>query len=400
MSERPRIVIGDVDFEWDREQGMMLVMGSPVVCMWIETTMAGLMAGLQKMVGTERFAIAAEQSGRESVEGEWQHVILKHPTIEDGIRWVGDASGTCGLGEFELLSMDRDKKEARFRIRSGWEGLYQRALGVSWGSKVMAGRFAGYCSHAFGTYCRAEQTAAISRGDAFDEFVVCPSERTLDQDLEALLSTEKATKADLTAAFNRLRTEVEERSRVEDELRREIEERSRMESELRREVEERKRFEEELRREVEERARIEEELRNKLDLIRRQEDAMRAMATPILQLWEGVLTMPVVGVVDSSRAAQMMENLLEQIAHTHARFTILDLTGVEVLDTSAAGHLLKLVQAARLLGTRCLISGISPGMASTIVALQIELRELETFGTLESALRHAIQQGRQTARAR
>jgi len=159
---------------------------------------------------------------------------------------------------------------------------------------------------------------------------------------------------------------------------------------LRREVEERKRVEEQLRQEVSERAEVEQELRGMLNIIQQQEEAIRAMATPILKLWDSVLTMPVIGRIDSIRATQMMESLLHEITKTRSRYTILDVTGVEELDATAANHLLSLMRAAGLLGTRCLVSGISVTMAQTIIGLDVSLEKLETFGTLEEALRHAI----------
>jgi rsbT co-antagonist protein RsbR len=372
MGERPQITVDGVSFEWDRERGEVLASGKPAAIIWIETTLAGLMHGLQKMVGTDRFVLAVEQAGRESIEGDVRDLFPRFPTTEAALTRIGKASGTCGLGDFEIVSLDREKKEARFRSFNGWEGVYQRALGVAWGSSLMAGRFAGYASKIFGTYCRAEQVASIALGDAYDEFVVRPAARTLDDDLDELIREEKGTREDLARAITALRGEIEERERAENELRRE----------------------------VQERARIEEELRGKLLLIRRQEDALRAASTPILRLWEGILTMPVIGLVDSARAAQMLESLLEEITKTQARFTILDLTGVDVMDSDAASHLLKLVSAARLLGTRCLISGISPAMATTMVGLGLELGELSTFGSLEAALRYAIHAGPEEVVAR
>src|SRR5262249_21734349 len=93
---------------------------------------------------------------------------------------------------------------------------------------------------------------------------------------------------------------------------------------------------------------------------------------------------------DTARANQMTENLLEEIVKRKARFCIVDLTGVDVMDTSAANHVLRLVRSAGLLGSRCLVSGISPRMAQTVVTLRLELAELESFSTLDGALRHAL----------
>lgn len=169
---------------------------------------------------------------------------------------------------------------------------------------------------------------------------------------------------------------------------------------LKDEVRERKLAEERLLQEIRERRQIAEELQEKLEIIGRQEEAINAMSTPILRIWEGVLTMPVVGLVDGLRAAQMMERLLSAIPEAKARFTILDLTGVEVLDTQAISHLLNLVRAAGLLGTTCLVSGISARMAQSIVALGVDLGKLSTFSTLEAALRHAIQLSQTSAKRR
>jgi rsbT co-antagonist protein RsbR len=304
------------------------------------------------MVGTERFLLAIEQAGRESMEAEWEHIILPQPTIEDGFRFIGTATGTVGLGMWELMHLDREQKTARFRAKNDWESMYQKALGVQWGSGTLAGKFGGYGTKMFGTYCRAEQVAFTTKGDEYDEFVVRPATTSLDDELEEMLGSEQATKEDLKHALTRLRDEVEERRKVE------------------------------------------EDLRTQIDVVRRQEKAIRAMATPILRLWSGILTMPVVGLVDSQRAALMMEDLLEQITRTQARCTILDLTGVDLLDTNAASHLLSIVRAAKLLGSRCLVSGISPSMASTIVSLGLELDEIQTFASLESALRYAIRETR------
>lgn len=129
-----------------------------------------------------------------------------------------------------------------------------------------------------------------------------------------------------------------------------------------------------------------------------QREALRALSTPILKLWDGVLALPVIGFVDSARAAQMMERLLEEIVATGACFAILDITGVEVVDTATASYLLSLVRAAGLLGSRCLVSGISPTVAQTMVHLEVGLQELKTFGTLQAALRFAIAASAPTAR--
>ncbi|WP_437806346.1 PAS domain-containing protein [Sorangium sp. So ce1078] len=141
-----------------------------------------------------------------------------------------------------------------------------------------------------------------------------------------------------------------------------------------------------------ERQRHELALKEQRHLIERQQRTIHALVTPIIEIWDGVLTMPIIGVVDSVRAAEMMAALLEAVSVRRARFTIVDLTGVDIVDTATANHLLKLVRAARLLGTTCALSGISPAVSRTLVGLGVELGELRTFSTLRAALRHVLGQ--------
>jgi PAS domain S-box-containing protein len=127
---------------------------------------------------------------------------------------------------------------------------------------------------------------------------------------------------------------------------------------------------------------------------------LREMSTPILRAWDGVLVLPVVGTVDAQRAADMMEALLGAIVQASASIAILDLTGVRSVDAATAGHLLTIVRAAALLGSQSLISGISPSMARTLVELGHGAEGFTTFGTLQSALEHAISRTPRRARAR
>lgn len=129
-------------------------------------------------------------------------------------------------------------------------------------------------------------------------------------------------------------------------------------------------------------------LARQMELVRQQRAAMMAMATPVIEVWDGVLALPILGVVDGDRAAAMTESLLAAIVGKRARCAILDLTGVETIDVDTAEHLLRMVRAARLLGSECLVSGISPAIAQTMTALGITIG-LRTFPTLKDALHHA-----------
>jgi rsbT co-antagonist protein RsbR len=140
---------------------------------------------------------------------------------------------------------------------------------------------------------------------------------------------------------------------------------------------------------VTEQKRIETELR---DRERAQAATISRLSTPILDLWEGVLTLPVIGAVDEERASRMTESVLEAISRTRAAFTIIDLTGMDGVDASTADHLLRLVQTTQLLGSRCLVSGISPAAAQTMVQLGRGLDNVSTFSTLRAALGFVLRQ--------
>lgn len=135
---------------------------------------------------------------------------------------------------------------------------------------------------------------------------------------------------------------------------------------------------------------VENELRIQLDQIAAQQKVIRDLSTPIIEVWDGVLTLPMVGTVDSVRTAEVMDSLLRQIVEKRASFAILDLTGVEVVDTQVASHLVGLITAIRLLGADGIVAGIKPTVAQTMVALGLDLSQLNTQRNLRAALNYAI----------
>lgn len=132
------------------------------------------------------------------------------------------------------------------------------------------------------------------------------------------------------------------------------------------------------------------ELESKLALIERQQTVINDLETPVIQVWDHILTLPMVGVVDSRRASRVTDDLLRQVARTQAQFAILDLTGVEVVDTATASHLLNIVSAVRLLGAEGIITGIRPTIAQTIIALGVDLTRVRTLASLRDGLAFAI----------
>jgi len=121
-------------------------------------------------------------------------------------------------------------------------------------------------------------------------------------------------------------------------------------------------------------------------VIARQQQEMLELSTPVVQLWDGVLALPLIGTLDSERTQVVMENLLEKIVSTGAGIAVIDITGVPTVDTLVAQHLLKTVTAIRLMGAECIVSGIRPQLAQTIVHLGVDLQGVITKATLSDAL--------------
>jgi rsbT co-antagonist protein RsbR len=117
---------------------------------------------------------------------------------------------------------------------------------------------------------------------------------------------------------------------------------------------------------------------------------MLELSTPVVELWNGILALPLIGTLDSARTQIVMENLLQRIVDTGAAIAIIDITGVPTVDTLVAQHLLKTVAAARLMGADCIISGIRPQIAQTIVHLGVELQDVVTKATLADAFAVAL----------
>lgn len=138
------------------------------------------------------------------------------------------------------------------------------------------------------------------------------------------------------------------------------------------------------------RMKLQDELRAQLDVVREQSATIQALGTPILKVWEGVLCLPIIGTINRDRVTEMAETMLQAIIRERAKFALIDLTGVEVVDTSTAQNLLQLFQSARLVGTEALLCGLRPAVAQTIVSFGMELGGVRTMRTMQEALRFAI----------
>jgi rsbT co-antagonist protein RsbR len=131
-------------------------------------------------------------------------------------------------------------------------------------------------------------------------------------------------------------------------------------------------------------------IRGREEVILRQTDEITEISTPVIKVWDGILALPIIGTLDSARTQVVMENLLQEIVETGSTIAILDISGVPAVDSLVAQHLIKTVAATRLMGAECIISGIRPEIAQTVVHLGIDLSNIITKATLSSALKHAF----------
>jgi rsbT co-antagonist protein RsbR len=141
---------------------------------------------------------------------------------------------------------------------------------------------------------------------------------------------------------------------------------------------------------IEERNQAEKELKEKLNTIQKQQQAINELSTPVIKVWDNLLVLPIIGTLDSQRTQNMMEALLQEITVTGCKYAILDITGVAVVDTMVANHLIKTITAAGLMGAVCILSGISPTIAQTIVHLGIDLTGIKTKANMMEAVKYVI----------
>lgn len=131
-------------------------------------------------------------------------------------------------------------------------------------------------------------------------------------------------------------------------------------------------------------------IKGREEVILRQTDEITEISTPVIRVWDGILALPIIGTLDSARTQVVMENLLQEIVATGSGIAILDISGVPAVDSLVAQHLIKTVSATRLMGAECIISGIRPEIAQTVVHLGIDLSNIITKASLASALRYAF----------
>lgn len=139
------------------------------------------------------------------------------------------------------------------------------------------------------------------------------------------------------------------------------------------------------------------DLEEKLQTIEQQRAAIRELSSPIMEVWAGVLCLPIVGVMDSVRSAETTDALLRAVVDKQTRCAIIDITGIEVMDTRTVDHFIRMARAVRLLGAECMLTGVSPAIAHTVVQMGLDLEGVTTFRSLREALHHFVVQSSRRA---
>jgi rsbT co-antagonist protein RsbR len=132
------------------------------------------------------------------------------------------------------------------------------------------------------------------------------------------------------------------------------------------------------------------ELEEKLETIERQRSSIRELSTPVIEIWDRILCLPIVGVMDTTRSAEMTDALLRAVVERQARCTIIDITGIDVMDTGTADHFIRMAKAVQLLGADCILTGINPHIARTVVQMGVTLSGITTHRSLRTALQKYI----------
>lgn len=329
-SGKYQVRVGSTPFEWDLDAGTLSCFGLPTAMFWLDPSLLRMLQPLVDEVGAPLFRmLVAYESGMGSKQDYDALINVAGKTFEEGFHTWGVAVSSVGWGSFALPMFDRSACRAVVRVRNPFELRMQEKVKERWGCPFLFGKIVGIFSLALGVNCWADEIVSTdSDGTPVLELHVQASDRTIPAEL---------------AAQRRIRDE---------EARRPLEE--------------------------------------KLALIERQQEAIRAMATPILQVWEGVLALPIIGVVDSRRANEITASLLNTVVRTQARYAIIDLTGVELIDGDTADYFSRIIRSIALLGAECLVCGIRPAVAQAMVSIDAQTGSARTFATMQAALQAIV----------
>jgi rsbT co-antagonist protein RsbR len=323
------LTVGNSTFTWALDRGRMTASGVQGAFFWLDPSLRHLLGPLAQEIGIPLFRLLVAYHASLGAETDYEACVTHFgTTFEEGFLGWGRAVGSAGWGVFELPHYDLPGKRAVVRVHHAWELGAQARAAEGWGCPFLAGKIMGLFSIAFGTNCWADETVITTGEVPSVEFQIYASDKTIGDEL------------------GRLR-----QARLEEAQR---------------------------------------PLAEKLAVIEEQQEAIRALQTPILEVWDGVLALPIIGRVDNQRAAEITEDLLEKIVATQSQYAILDLTGVDAVDAGTAEHFVNIIRAISLLGATCLVCGIQPAVAHAMATHGMGTENARTYGTMRSALKAVI----------
>ncbi|AUX44562.1 anti-sigma factor antagonist [Sorangium cellulosum] len=336
----PRLTVQDVPVEWRLEDGDLRFGGLSSALFWTNPSLFHMLSPLVDEVGVDLFRLLVARSSSLGTDEDYQGLVARSgATLEQGFHAWGRAISAAGWGAFELPAFDRAACTATVRIRNPWELRMQGDGRLSWGCPFLQGKVIGLFNQAFARRCWADEIIDAGSAGPAVEFRVHPSDRTIDDELDRL-------------RLVRLRARQQE-----------------------------------LKQHMAEAA---QELRRKDEEVEQKERLIRALSAPIIQVWNGVLAVPLAGVLSRERAEPICEELLHRVTSMAATHVLLDLTGLSEVDEAATGQIATIVTSLRLLGAECAVVGLSPELAQAMVELGISLRGVRTYQTLAAALRQAV----------
>jgi rsbT co-antagonist protein RsbR len=344
---RPSLTIDDVPIAWRFDDGDLLFGGLSSVLFWANPSLFRMLSPLVEEIGTDLFRLLVARSSSLGTAEDYRDVVRLGETFEQGFLSWGRLVSMAGWGAFELPAFERAACAATVRVRNAWELRMQAAGGMRWGCPFLQGKVIGIFGRALEQRCWADEHIVSEGAEPVVEFRVHASDRTIEDELHRLrLARLRARQAELTQHM----------------------------------------------------AAAALELRRKDEEVEQKERLIRALSAPIIQVWDGVLAVPLVGVLSRERAAPICEELLDRVTSMSATHVLLDLTGLSEVDAAATGQIAAIVSSLRLLGARCAVVGLSPQLARTMVELGISFAGVRTYQTLADALRQVVGLTRAPAR--
>lgn len=340
MDERASITINNVPIVWDPAVGDVSFFGISAVMFWANPSMFRLLEPLVEEVGVDLFRMLVAHSSSLGTDEDYNTMVtVLGSNFQEGFLAWGKAVSAAGWGSFELPHFDIESCTAEVIVRNPWELRMQKAGGRLWGCPFLQGKIIGILEHALGQRCWADEDIDVDSDMPVVTFSIRAWDRSLDEELKRLRAEQIRT------AEARLEEQVETATAALLEKHKELDE---------------------------------------------KDAIIRTLSSPILQVWDGVLVVPVVGALSEKRAELLNSKLLQRVVDQMATHVVLDLTGLDAVDNQVAERLGSTVTALKLIGTECSVVGLSPEFARRAVDLDVSFGGVRVLRTLADALRDVV----------